>query len=558
MHIKQLARDLRPYAFLILTIGLAACGAGSSDEPESGGNAGTLQITSTAHSLIEGTDSTVSITVSRADGSSGAASVDYVTADDSATTPTDYASTSGTLHWADGDSASKSFNIPITDDNNAEDPEAFSVNLIHATGASFGSNISTTVTISDDDPDVIHGKFIDAVVGLQYVSGDQAGKTDIDGNFDCEAGPSINFFVGDILIGAATCDELISPVDMVPGASDETHPTVSNIFAFLQTIDDDNNPDNGITITQVVIDAAMGYSINFEQTTEDFKSDPNVINIVAALTAVTTAGVHGLVDSSAAESDLNSILLSEMAGIYNGTYTCSEPCTATGTWSMTIDEDGTLAGSVCNLDTQVSFPISGSITSSGISTIDASGSGGNGNFSGTVSLEGEFIGSWSTANNSGPFIGSRQGISVGGNCILPGGNLDITGTDTSTIGFSFIPVYDGLSLVTDTQINIIAFDINPFISPDLDTRTIEIIFDTAGTPLAILFRFYSSGISAANIWGEYVKICSQDDCSDVTINTATQTVNLSNVTIFPTNMSGNNATDTVTLDGSFIYTLSTP
>lgn len=552
MYINKLVRYFRPSAILILTLGVVACGGGGGSDSGAGNNnvTGTIQFNNTTHNTTEGTDTSVTITVTRTDGSSGVASADYVTSDNSATNPSDYSSTNGTLTWADGDSAPKTFSVTISNDVTVEPTEDFSVSLINVAGASLGANSSATVAIIDSG--VIQGKFIDAIAGLRYASGSQSGFTDAIGAFNCKTGSSISFYVGDILIGTAVCSALISPVDMVPGATDETHPTVSNIFAFLQTIDDDNDLKNGITITQAVRDAATSQSLDFDQTTADFAADLNVLNVVASLTAATTFGAHSLVGASDAESDLNSILLTALNGIYNGAYTC-DACDANGTWSMTIT-DGSILGSVCNVDTQLAFAISGTITSSGNSTIDAAGIGGNGQFSGTVSLDGEFDGTWSTADSGGPLIGSRQGISVGGTCILPGGNLDITGADTGTIGLSFEPAYDGLSRVTETQINIVALDINPFTSPGVDYRTLEIVFSTDGTPLGILFGLYSSG----TLVNEYITICSQDDCSGASIDTDTQTITLGNVVVSPTNMLNNNATGTLLLDGSFTYTILTP
>lgn len=90
------------------------------------------------------------ITVTRTAGSNGAVSVDYASADGSAAAPGDYAAVSGTLTWADGDTAPKTFTIPIVDD--AVDEGAETVALVLTTpvgGARLGVNASATLTISD-------------------------------------------------------------------------------------------------------------------------------------------------------------------------------------------------------------------------------------------------------------------------------------------------------------------------------------------------------------------------------------------------------------------------
>lgn len=119
---------------------------------------------------------------------------------------------------------------------------------------------------------------------------------------------------------------------------------------------------------------------------------------------------------------------------------------------------------------------------------------GNGNVPGTLQLSSTTHSATGgtdttisiTVTRSG---GSRQGVSVGGSCILPSGSLDIAGTDvdTGTIDSSFIPVCDNLSVVTDTEIHIIAFNINPIAFPDVDTLTLATTFDTGGEPLNILY-----------------------------------------------------------------------
>ena len=55
------------------------------------------------------------ITVSRVNGSTGAVSVSYVTADGTAVHAVDYRAQAGTLAWADGDTTDKTFDVPLID-----------------------------------------------------------------------------------------------------------------------------------------------------------------------------------------------------------------------------------------------------------------------------------------------------------------------------------------------------------------------------------------------------------------------------------------------------------
>ena len=72
------------------------------------------------------------------------------------------------------------------------------------------------------------------------------------GRFTFVPGETVTFSIGGIIIGATKVKPVITPVDLVTGALDENDPAVTNITRFLITLDEDNNPDNGITISPAV------------------------------------------------------------------------------------------------------------------------------------------------------------------------------------------------------------------------------------------------------------------------------------------------------------------
>jgi hypothetical protein len=111
---------------------------------------GTLQFSSATYSVNEG-GGTATITVPRTGGSTGAVSVDYATSDGTATSGVDYTTTSGTLNWADGDSASKTFNIPIIDDSDIEGSETVNLSLSNPTGGAILGTNAAVLTIADND-----------------------------------------------------------------------------------------------------------------------------------------------------------------------------------------------------------------------------------------------------------------------------------------------------------------------------------------------------------------------------------------------------------------------
>src|SRR5262249_55923696 len=65
----------------------------------------------------------VKITVTRANGTDGAVSIDYETSDFSAHAGSDYTAASGTLHWNDGEGGTKEFFVTIADDGANEGRE---------------------------------------------------------------------------------------------------------------------------------------------------------------------------------------------------------------------------------------------------------------------------------------------------------------------------------------------------------------------------------------------------------------------------------------------------
>ncbi len=96
---------------------------------------GSLQFTNGSYSASE-TSGTITFTVSRTSGSSGAVSVSYAVAGATATAGIDFTPASGTLTWADGDSANKTFTVPIKNDLSTEGIETITATLSGPSGAS--------------------------------------------------------------------------------------------------------------------------------------------------------------------------------------------------------------------------------------------------------------------------------------------------------------------------------------------------------------------------------------------------------------------------------------
>ncbi len=112
---------------------------------------GSLQFISSTYNVNENGGSII-LTVSRTGGSTGAVGVSFATANDTALSGSDYTANSGTLSWADADTASKTITVNITNDPTPEPSEAFSVSIFTPTGGvTLGIPNISIVTITDDD-----------------------------------------------------------------------------------------------------------------------------------------------------------------------------------------------------------------------------------------------------------------------------------------------------------------------------------------------------------------------------------------------------------------------
>lgn len=111
-----------------------------------------VQFSANAASVSETLNQTskVDLTVTRSGDTSGAATIDYASANGTASDRSDYLTALGMLHFAAGE-ASKTLSVFIVDDRFGEVPETFSVNLSNPVGCTLGSQTTFTVTIQSDE-----------------------------------------------------------------------------------------------------------------------------------------------------------------------------------------------------------------------------------------------------------------------------------------------------------------------------------------------------------------------------------------------------------------------
>jgi hypothetical protein len=109
-------------------------------------------------------------------------------------------------------------------------------------------------------------KFVDsAVIGIKYkTSSGIEGVTDEEGKFEFKSGDSVTFYIGDIeLPGIVPLDEYLTPAHWAGQKNWEESELAVNIARFLQTLDEDGNPDNGIQIPEDANKILKDISVDF-------------------------------------------------------------------------------------------------------------------------------------------------------------------------------------------------------------------------------------------------------------------------------------------------------
>lgn len=226
-------------------------------------------------------------------------------------------------------------------------------------------------------PATAKGTFVDsAVANLGYACGTGAGATsgvtDDLGQFDYvppasgAAAPTCTFKVGGVVLGSAAAGAVVTPFDLVPGASANDSPlntTVVNIARFLQSLDSDGNGANGILIQHETNVALAGKSLDF--------SSPNFDTLAAALLP---AG-KTLVSAANAGHALSATLLAVYAGNYSCTYSgvVNGQNIVLGRVAITIDFDTlTGVGTPTYPTVGASFDVDGALTPGGVSSTSTS------------------------------------------------------------------------------------------------------------------------------------------------------------------------------------------
>lgn len=142
------------------------------------------------------------------------------------------------------------------------------------------------------------------IAGLRFETDSMSGVTDEDGNFDYVDGEDVRFYLGNTLIGEVKAKEVVSALDFL---STGDHPDkLQNLLRILDTLDADDNPENGVEITDAADQYMSQFTLPLNNPAILFEGSQVVTGLVNAFTNKT--GLSGAVDAfvSFRETLLNS------------------------------------------------------------------------------------------------------------------------------------------------------------------------------------------------------------------------------------------------------------
>jgi|GEM_PF-1915360 len=214
----------------------------------------------------------------------------------------------------------------------------------------FGCGGSST---SDDDPKqptTETGVFIDSpVIKIGYRTESLEDVTSSSGEFEYIMGETVTFFIGDLEFPPVAASNVITPLD-IANSQDPSNPMVVNIIRLLQSLDEDDDPDNGITISENIKGlSTLITAAEFALPVADFAALPAVTNLVAnsgpefILVSESDAIEHfeeSLVANNIIEDPALAFTAEELTGLTAYTIFNNEPdCPTLGWYAVPISFD---------------------------------------------------------------------------------------------------------------------------------------------------------------------------------------------------------------------------
>lgn len=162
--------------------------------------------------------------------------------------------------------------------------------------------------------DSLTGIFTDSpVYGVKYQTDSLQGLTNALGEFDYLEGESIVFSIGDLQFPSISATQQITPTDLAQGSSEVR----TNILQLLQSLDDDNNPENGISISAEAENAFKDSTLDLESANFDSEAQAILDTIGDGIQLVSAEQAEAHFQSAQEAQILGSWLYSEGEGKRN-------------------------------------------------------------------------------------------------------------------------------------------------------------------------------------------------------------------------------------------------
>lgn len=176
----------------------------------------------------------------------------------------------------------------------------------------------TTTEVASPTDQLLTGVFAGPVHGLKYETPTTSGVTNERGEFEYRDGETVSFKVGRWVLGAAVGAPRLNLADLanrVAGQLEKLHDaSVTNAARLLQTLDEDGDLENGLTIAPAAHDLFTFGTLNFDQmfskvpAEEAFAADPMIVGLLEQLNSkdgvVTSKTPRALRTAAAARNEL--------------------------------------------------------------------------------------------------------------------------------------------------------------------------------------------------------------------------------------------------------------
>jgi len=182
--------------------------------------------------------------------------------------------------------------IPLSDFTGINKSRMVSLGFNNASSTVTGSTavlptlLATTLFFDDvhfaKADSALTGVLLDSPVeGVTFQTATQLGITNVGGEFLYLDGEMVTFSIGDIILGTVPGAPVVTPVELT-GSVDPAVQAATNQLVFLQSIDADENPLNGITISTATQATAVGQSLDFTLDSAAFTTAvTSVVGVIA-------------------------------------------------------------------------------------------------------------------------------------------------------------------------------------------------------------------------------------------------------------------------------------